>query len=613
MSSQSYLDQAVEYYREREWSRRLLAARVPRNLVVKTGTLLTLGGASAVSQLLTACTQAASREADLSAPSAEGSYKYSKYPLIERYNWRSLPWGGTPYVDGRLQMQGSGVANWDFVRFANTSYGTIMDNLLNKRYGAGADMLKDELEGHIADRWTAARDYSYTDYHIRPGVYFHDLAPVNGRLCTAEDVKYCLDVYRTEGLARAALEFIDRVEVLPDRETVRVHLKRPVLFLDVTLASNDYWTFAREHREGDRARWEQQPIGTGPFKMTFQEVGARMDLVRHDRFGRRDDRWSGYQLPFLRQFNNFALPGGVTAKAALRSGQIDYSAVSDYVDLQDLLDTNPELVVQVAAPNTTYPPAPWALNLRDPILADVRVRRALSIAINRRQMIETLAGGLGSGSHPISYTWLGRSDPFSPEELGPWQEYNPERAKQLLSEAGSPNGFNLEYMVSGTPTNRDVMAQQMLEQVGVKVTFNQVEAVVLTAARTNRTFRQAISHTFQTGYDPVKVARDWFLPGSPRNWGGIDDQVMTDLVEKVTYTLDAGEQQRLLLQIHERALDQCYALEFYVGFAAWVRQPWLHNVASAVQGWFPNYGSHQVSVAWIDDKAPAERAGRLKA
>jgi hypothetical protein len=88
---------------------------------------------------------------------------------------------------------------------------------------------------------------------------------------------------------------------------------------------------------------------------------------------------------------------------------------------------------------------------------------------------------------------------------------------------------------------------------------------------------------------------------------------MTDLVEKVTYTLDANEQQRLLLQIHERSLDQVYSLEFYVAFAAWMRQPWLHNVASAVQGWFPNYGSHQVSVGWIDDTAPAGRAGRLRA
>jgi MarR-like DNA-binding transcriptional regulator SgrR of sgrS sRNA len=95
-----------------------------------------------------------------------------------------------------------------------------MDNLLNKRYGPGADMDKDILEGHMVDRWSHAPDYSYSDYHIRPEIYFHDVAPVNGRLCTAEDVKYCLEVYQQLSLAKAALEIIDRIEILPDKETL---------------------------------------------------------------------------------------------------------------------------------------------------------------------------------------------------------------------------------------------------------------------------------------------------------------------------------------------------------------------------------------------------------
>jgi ABC-type transport system substrate-binding protein len=228
MNSQPYLDQAFEYHREKEWLQRLALARVPRRAIVKAGTLGALGGAGALGPLLAACTQAARQESDLAGTSAEGSYKYSKYPLIEKYNWRNLPWGGTPYVDGILQMQGSGVSNWDFVRLANTSYGTIMDNLLNKRYGTGADILRDELEGHIADKWTAARDFSYTDYHIRQGVYFHDLAPVNGRLCTADDVKYCLDVYRAEGLARSA-GVIGRVSIAR-QETVKSISNDPFFF-----------------------------------------------------------------------------------------------------------------------------------------------------------------------------------------------------------------------------------------------------------------------------------------------------------------------------------------------------------------------------------------------
>jgi hypothetical protein len=198
---QLYLEEAYEHLREQRWRQRLLAARVPRSLVVRAGTLAALGGASAVAQILAACSAGGTAKETVIGTSAEGAYKYSKYPYIEKYNWRSLPWGGMPYIDGTLVMTGSGASNWDFVRMSLTSYGQIMDNLLNKRYGAGADMQKDELEGTGGQVEPRAR-FNYFDYHIRQGVRFHDIEPVNGRLCTAGDVKYCLDV--TERLASTA-------------------------------------------------------------------------------------------------------------------------------------------------------------------------------------------------------------------------------------------------------------------------------------------------------------------------------------------------------------------------------------------------------------------------
>ena len=147
----------------------------------------------------------------------------------------------------------------------------------------------------------------------------------------------------------------------------------------------------------------------------------------------------------------------------------------------------------------------------------------------------------------------------------------------------------------------------------MRVRFNQVESVVLTTARTNKAYKHAILGTPSSGYDPIKLIRERFLPDSNVNWDGINDPVMTDLVEKATYTLDADEQRKLLAQVHERDLDQCYRIERYSRLIPYLAQPWLHNVASATQGQFNAYGYHQVGVAWIDDKAPAGRGGRLKA
>jgi hypothetical protein len=77
--------------------------------------------------------------------------------------------------------------------------------------------------------------------------------------------------------------------------------------------------------------------------------------------------------------------------------------------------------------------------------------------------------------------------------------------------------------------------------------------------------------------------------------------------------LDVDEQVRLIRQMNERSLDQAYYLDKVVGFYVFFRRPWLHNVASAVQGQFCCWGTPQAAVAWIDDTAPDGRGGRLKA
>jgi hypothetical protein len=126
----------------------MLARRVPRSVVVKAGTLAALGGASAVMQILAACAQGgATAEDQVVRASAEGSYTYSKYPHIEKYNFRNLPWPTTPYIDG-ISLDSSLPANWDFLRSRVTSQGgRHMNTLMHKRYGAGADMLQDHIEG----------------------------------------------------------------------------------------------------------------------------------------------------------------------------------------------------------------------------------------------------------------------------------------------------------------------------------------------------------------------------------------------------------------------------------------------------------------------------------
>ena len=492
------------------------------------------------------------------------------------------------------------------------SYAICLDTLRKKRYGAGANMLNEDLQDNLASV-THAPDYSYWDFKIYPGIHFHDIPPVNGRLFTAEDAAYSIERYRTDSIHKAPLAVIDRLEVLPDKQTMRIYPKRPILWMDHLLASNDYYMVAREHAEGDKRRFEQQPIGTGPFKVLKTENGVGIESVRHERFGRQDDRWSGYQLPFMKEVRNIQLDT-TAALAAFRSGQVDYrNTIMPFNEFQDLLSTNPDSVIQIHAPNSNYGGS-WGFNLKNPPLDDVRVRRAMQMAINIPEMIDLIWGGFASGAYIIGYPFLGRTDPLHPDDMGEWYQYNPTRAKALLAEAGYPNGFDLELMTGTTLSNDNVVAIQYLEAIGVRVKPVHLEAAVLSNNVLERKFTHAISgRDSATGWTAIKNAFEFFTPGGTKNLSGIDDPVLNNLLEKAAYTLDADEQLRLVRQMHERSLDQVYYLEKVVGFYVFFRRPWLHNVASAVQGQFCCWGTPQAALAWIDDTAPEGRKGRLKA
>ena len=608
-----HLEQAQRYHDER-WAH-LMGRALSRRFVLKAGTLAALGGTAALSQLIAACAGGASRTTVDTKEIEAGAFKYSRYPAIEKYNWRSLPWVQTPLVDGKFVRSGTGPNDWDFVRNYRSVAAGMMQQLLRLRYDptSAPDFTYEVpyIEPDMADKITVAKDFSYYDYHIRPQIYFHDIAPVNGRLCTAEDVAYSLEVLRTVGFQTAALEPVQRFEVLPDKETVRAVMKQPINFLSQVLASPDYGIFAKEHFE-DRQRFKDQLITTGPFMVTKSAVSGSITTVRHPRFNRPNPQYPGYQLPFLREVQYERIPDASAVKAAYRTAQIDMYNTNEATEFEDMLATNSDSIVQVSAPTATYNRID--LNWKNPLFKDVRIRRALNMAIDRQAMVNLLAGGLASPSHPISYHLIGRTDPLRWDELDQWHQHNPARAKQLLAEAGYPNGFEMEMMVSNAPTNFHTVTAEHLATIGVQVRFNQLESAVVNGHKVNKTFPDALGTTdSQRGYHGVRQALQAFLPDSPQNFGNVDDPKLTDLMFKAAYELDADRQLQLLKQINDYASDICFAIETFSAFQCLLYQPWTRNLTQSPTGWVTATGAWQYAQAYVTDRAPEGRQGRLKA
>jgi peptide/nickel transport system substrate-binding protein len=237
------------------------------------------------------------------------------------------------------------------------------------------------------------------------------------------------------------------------------------------------------------------------------------------------------------------------------------------------------------------------------------------MAIDRKAMSETLYAGVGQGGYRYQWFALGLTDPPTLEDMmasSPWMDYQPAKARSLLAEAGFPNGLELEFMVSGSPTNEHIIVQQYFDQIGVKLAFNQVESVVNTQAQLNRSFKHMIASAGISSFEVSGSARGFWLPDAPTNVGGISDLVMTDLVEKITYSLDADEQVRLVQQLNTRDLEQQYHLIFPNFLQLFVWHPWLHNMANAPSGNFQIFSHYQYGNAWVDDTAPEGRQGRLR-
>lgn len=609
MSEERYLREAKQYH-DQLWAQ-AMRRYFSRRVVIKASTLAALGGASALNGLLAACgTGAQTQPEGLSAELAAGAYKYSRFPMIEKYNVRNLRWGGTPYLDGKAAVAISPPQHWDVVR-AYISINPLMNQELTTiTTGPGTNWEIPTIVPYLADRVTPARDLSYYDYHIRE-TYFHDIPPVNGRRLTAEDVAYSLEVYRTHpnSFHSAVLDFVERVEVL-DKETVRVYAKRPVLMMDHVLATTELGVFAREHFEGNEDYWKQQPIGSGPFQITKSTYRQTFVGVRYPRYSYQPI--SGYQAPFLRELEGFYFADAAAQKAAFRTKQIDfYYSRSGREELEDILATNPDVVIHVQAPTASYNRI--ELQLKDPLFQDIRVRRALNMALDRPKMVETLFGGMGSPSHIISYHLLGRTDPFRWDELDQWHQYNPERAKQLLAEAGYPDGFEIEVLVAAPVSDFWVLVAEYFRAIGVRVRFDEKESTVVEATRNRKAFKHAVGGQSHLGFHAARPALQYFLPESPRNVSSVNDPKAIELVYRAVYSLDPDEQMRLFKELNDYGMDQCFAVETFSEFLTHYFQPWLHNIASTPTGWICCTGTWQWGRAWIDDTAPAGRAGRKAA
>lgn len=369
--------------------------------------------------------------------------------------------------------------------------GTIHSRLV--RYKPGTT----QVEPDLAERWEVSPDGKVYTFFLRDNVQWHK----GYGTFRAADVKFSIERHRdpaARSLFRTYFDALDRVEVVNER-TVRVHLKHPFApFIGSTLAFRSGWIVNERAIKDAADDYINRPVGTGPYVFERWTPGKEVVLTANDNYFEGRPQVARLVFVPIQDDNVTAL--------ALQNGEIDLAYFNDveaYVRLK-----NSQKVVTRDMPGLTVHAI--MLNMRRKPLDDLRVRQAVTYAVDRPGIVRTVWRGLAKvPTGFISASYFGFSDKVKK------YDYSVQKAKELLREAGFPNGFKTSLLyASGPPwTQMAPVIQQNLAAVGIQVELRQMEFAAYQVPRRSGEY-DLIAISTSRPADPDLILTEYFHSAS---------------------------------------------------------------------------------------------------
>jgi peptide/nickel transport system substrate-binding protein len=415
----------------------------------------------------------------------------------------------------------------------------------------------------LAEHAEMSADYKKAAFRLRPGLKFQDGTPL-----TSADVKWTYENFRG---FRAQLfhDKLDHVEIVDDR-TIIFHFKEPFIdFMDLYngYASGIGWIVSGNYYNKVGADgFKQHPMGAGPYKLVSQEAGSQMVF----------EAWEGYwrRVPGAKTIVVKAIRDPATRLAGLQTGELDLAFGM----------TGKLLPRVIADKNLRWDKnftSAWFLAFpgydeEDSPFHDRRVREAVSLALNRAFLSKQETQGIG----PPWGNWLSSEQPDVLRGDGsdlPVPEYNPAKAKKLLSEAGFPNGFDFDWYVPFPPyfdLGQRVLAD--LGAVGIRGKLEVLEGPAYQAKNAqgrkgfsgNRTIVQRID--VRSAWEAIPIFAVCSAPSAM-----VCDPKINELWKKHEASLDPEERDVLTADIQRVFINEYYFVPIYMN-------PFVHAVGPRV-------------------------------
>ncbi|HBT25436.1 MAG TPA: ABC transporter substrate-binding protein [Pseudothermotoga sp.] len=421
----------------------------------------------------------------------------------------------------------------------------VMRNVFETLVAYDADVK--EIHPLIAESWEVSADLKEWTFKLKKGVRFQKGKFQNGREVTAEDVKYSFE--REISISpMVRLYMVEKVEVI-DRYTVKIVLKYPYAPFLTVLTDIGAAIVPKEECEGWGEEFTLHPVGTGPFKLVEWVKDSHMV------FERNEDYWD--EKPYLKQIVYKFIPDKSVLTVALLSGEVDIT--SDILD-QDIpkVKSNPNVDPIMVGGCNVY--AVYLNSSKGPT-TDKKVREAFFRGIDVQQLVKVIfPNGTAEAAYgPIpTGSWA-----YNPNVKSFYPNYDPEKAKQLLKEAGYENQpVKLTIYTPEDPNRRKaaVIIQSMLKKIGFDIEVQSLEWGAFTATTSKG---EADAYTIGWTWNPDPEFFIFYMFHSSRkgtygNGGGYNNPEVDKYIELGESSVDQNERTEYYRKAEELIMKDMY-------------------------------------------------------
>ncbi len=533
----------------------------------------------------------------------------------EEANW----WDkfGEPQYGGTLTFAVSGVMgyNWDVDSFVgadnNYYYEALFEpdwTLDRETYSFTGSFVPDQYwGGNLVETWEQTDPTTIT-VHLRHGVNWQNKAPVNGRELTAYDVQTHYD----RALGKAGTDpFPMYMGWTANWESVTATDNYTVVFKFKAASAQNFPSITERIplntieapewvAQGDLLNW-QNAVGTGPWMLTGVVEGSSISYSRNPDYWGTDPRYPENPVPYAETLTLLIIPDLSARIAALRSGEIDHVGAGSsgglpWQQAQALAETDPDLVMAKTPFGTT------GVSLKADVapFTDIRVRKAMQMAIDSELISQSIFGGLGeevpSGLMTRAYKGYAYAYEDWPQELKDEYAYNPEGAKALLAEAAADGvfvandlgGFDTNVIVAN---NNDVgletlqVFKSMFLDIGVDMEIRPYDQVTVENMRRNGETSQMSAEGAGFNWPPTRIVDLFKSTSQDAIIYGVSDPAYDALDAAFWAATDAAGAASAFQALDKYFLEQHWEVETgeYYQFTVW--QPYILGYSGELMFW----------------------------